>query len=90
MRFYTQSLVIYILQEVKIKLSYIFGFFISIYGKSCCCVITAAEYNLVNVLLFLKLHIYSTANNKTKEYFNNWILSGLKSHTLKYNDVLLY
>lgn len=34
--------------------------------------------------------MYSMGNNKTKEDFNNWLLLGLKYHTLKYNDILIY
>lgn len=54
-----------------------------------CRIITSAEYHVVKVLLFLKLRIYSTDNNKIDADFKNWILSGLKYHTSEYNDTLL-
>ena len=36
------------------------------------------------------IYIYPMVNNKTDENFNNRILSGLKYHTLKYIDAILY
>lgn len=53
-----------------------------------CRIITFAKCNVGSSFLFLQIRIYSTANNKADEYFNNWIVSGLKYHTSNYNSLL--
>lgn len=53
-----------------------------------CRIITSAKCKVANSLLFPQIHIYSTGNSKTDEYFNKWIVSGLKYHTSNYNTLL--